>query len=111
VPSYIDLIVSRNAEHQPVYRQGIAWVDRVASEKHGKTFVQLTEEQQIALLTPLSEAADADRLSNDGERFFRAIKNMTADGYYTSKAGLTGELGFKGGAVLAEFPTCEVPEH
>ena len=63
------------------------------------------------LLTPLSEAADADKLSNDGERFFRVMKNMTADGYYTSKAGMTGELGFKGGAVLAEFPTCEVPEH
>ena len=31
VPSYIDLVVSRNAEHQSVYRQGLAWVDRVAS--------------------------------------------------------------------------------
>ncbi len=111
VPSYIDLVVSRNPEHQPIYKQGLSWVDRAASEKHAKSFVQLTEDQQIALLTPLCEAADGDRLTNDGERFFRAIKNMTADGYYTSKAGLSGELGYKGGSVLAQFPTCEVPEH
>jgi gluconate 2-dehydrogenase gamma chain len=111
VPSYIDLVVSRNAEHQSVYRQGLAWVDRVAAEKHRKSFTQLTEDEQIALLTPLSEAADAGKLSNDGERFFRVMKNMTADGYYTSKAGMTGELGYKGGSVLAEFPSCEVPEH
>lgn len=111
VPSYIDLVVSRNAEYQPVYRQGLGWINRLASEKYGKTFIELTEDEQIALLTPLSEAADGGRMTNDGERFFGAIKNMTADGYYTSKAGMTGELGYKGGVVLAEFPTCEVPEH
>jgi gluconate 2-dehydrogenase gamma chain len=111
VPSYIDLVVNTNVEHQPVYRQGLAWIEQAANASHGKRFALLTEDQQIALLTPLSEAVDADRLQNEGERFFRAIKNMTADGYYTSKAGLTGELGFKGGSVLAAFPTCEVPEH
>lgn len=111
VPSYIDLVVSRNPEHQAIYRKGLAWLDADASAKHGKKFTGLSEEQQIALLTPLSDAADAGRLTNDGELFFRTIKNMTADGYYTSKAGMTSELGFKGGAVLAEFPTCEVPEH
>jgi len=111
VPSYIDLVVSRNGEHQSVYRKGLAWVDRAATEKHGKSFVQLNEEEQVALLTPLCESADAGNLSNDGERFFRVMKNMTSDGYYTSKAGMTGELGYKGGSVLEEFPTCEVPEH
>src|SRR5204862_7806347 len=62
VPSYIELVVSRNPEHQPIYKQGLLWVDRAASEKHAKSFVQLTEDQQIALLTPLCEAADGDRL-------------------------------------------------
>ena len=37
---------------------------------------------------------------------FKAIKSMTADGYYTSKVGLMDELGYQGNAVRAEFPVC-----
>jgi len=111
VPSYIDLVVGKNPEHQSVYRSGLDWLQEAAKDRHQKPFLQLSEEQQIALLTPLSDAVDAGNLAHDGDRFFAIIKNMTADGYYTSKPGLTTELGFKGGAMLAQFPSCEVPEH
>jgi len=43
-------------------------------------------------------------------RFFRMIKNLTADGYYTSRAGLLEELGYSGNTALARFPACAVPE-
>jgi gluconate 2-dehydrogenase gamma chain len=43
-------------------------------------------------------------------RFFRLVKNLTADGYYTSRAGLLEELGYKGNTALARFPACTVPE-
>jgi gluconate 2-dehydrogenase gamma chain len=111
VPSYIDLVVSSNVEHQSIYRTGLTWLKQESHERHSKFFVDLSEEQQIALLTPLSNAVDAGHASAAGEIFFQTLKNMTADGYYTSKVGLSTELGFKGGAVLAEFPSCEVPEH
>ena len=44
-------------------------------------------------------------------RFFRLLKNLTADGYYTSRAGLLEELGYKGNTALAAYPACAVPEH
>jgi glucoside 3-dehydrogenase (cytochrome c) hitch-hiker subunit len=44
-------------------------------------------------------------------RFFRLIKNLTADGYYTSRVGLIEELGYAGNTALARFPACPVPEH
>jgi hypothetical protein len=44
-------------------------------------------------------------------RLFRLIKNLTADGYYTSRVGLLQELGYTGNTALARFPTCSVPEH
>jgi hypothetical protein len=44
-------------------------------------------------------------------RLFRLIKNMTADGYYTSRAGLLEELGYIGNTALASFPACDVREH
>lgn len=43
-------------------------------------------------------------------RFFRLLKNLTADGYYTSRVGLVDELGYQGNTALAAFPSCAVPE-
>jgi gluconate 2-dehydrogenase gamma chain len=43
--------------------------------------------------------------------FFRLLKNLTADGYYTSRVGLLDELGYKGNTALPQFPSCTVPEH
>ncbi|GAC1615507.1 MAG: lactose 3-dehydrogenase subunit gamma LacC [Vulcanimicrobiaceae bacterium] len=106
VPQYIDTVLVASVEMQKRYREGIAWTDQASSAKHGKPFVQLTETQQIELLTPLSAAVDKDQVKSVGEQFFRAIKSMTADGYYTSQAGLVQELGYKGNVALAEFPPC-----
>jgi hypothetical protein len=44
-------------------------------------------------------------------RFFRLLKNLTADGYYTSRVGLIDELGYTGNTTLPQFPSCTVPEH
>lgn len=42
-------------------------------------------------------------------RFFRLMKNLTADGYYTSRVGLLDELGYTGNTAMLTFPSC-VPE-
>jgi hypothetical protein len=43
--------------------------------------------------------------------FFRLLKNLTADGYYTSRVGLLDELGYTGNTARPAFPSCTVPEH
>lgn len=106
VPAYIDSVVAAAEQHQETFRGGLRWLDRTSRRRHGKAFVNLTEPQQIAILTPLCKSADAGRLNGLGEKLFHAIKAMTADGYYTSRIGMTQELGFAGGAVLAGFPEC-----
>jgi gluconate 2-dehydrogenase gamma chain len=103
VPAYIDLVVSKNPDLQKIFTSGLGWL--------GTDFPGLSEEQQIARLQPLSDAVDAGPARNAEQRFFRALKNLTADGYYTSKVGLREELGYTGNTVLGEFPSCEVPEH
>ena len=47
---------------------------------------QLTEAQQIAILETLDGAQDEDL--EPGADFFRLVKKMTVDGYYTSKIGI-----------------------
>jgi hypothetical protein len=111
VPAYIDFVVARNATLQRILREGLAWLDSEAERQFAKGFAALENAQQIALLRPLSDAVDAGEDKAASAIFFRAMKSLTADGYYTSQAGLLQELGYAGNAALAEFPECSIPEH
>lgn len=99
-PAYIDYVVDSNEEWRKLYRDGIAWL-------HGQHFDTMGEQDQIAVLERYIDRAGDDL----PVLFFRAIKSMTADGFYTSQAGLVQDLGYKGNTVLASFPSCEIPEH
>ena len=111
VPQYIDLVVSASEEHRKLYHEGLIWLDTHSGDLYGKPFGELTEEQQIGILSPLSEASDQLQWEQPGARFFHDLKNMTADGYYTSRIGLVLELGYQGNTVLDHFPVSTVPEH
>jgi glucoside 3-dehydrogenase (cytochrome c) hitch-hiker subunit len=152
VPEYIDRVVTLNAEHQPLVRAGLAWLERQAKDRFSRDFLSLGEAEHIAILQPLSDEIDRQRreaqrgrfrteaqgrtvyyvaltdkdpparpgtttpVALDADpglpvRFFRLVKNLTADGYYTSRVGLLEELGYTGNTALARFPACSVPEH
>lgn len=120
VPQYIDFVVNSNGEWKKLFRDGLAWLDRKSNEKGGKSFHQLAENEQTALLLPIVDAADQWKTTVPTRkrreeatlevRFLRAFKSMTADGYFTSKTGLVETLGYKGNTVLAEYPEC-IHEH
>jgi hypothetical protein len=112
VPSYIDLVISRNGDQQRVAADGLRWLDSEAQRIAGKKFIDLAEPQQLSILQPLCESADNAGGAARGRnvQFFALMKSLTADGYYTSRAGLIEELGYKGNTALASFPAC-VPEH
>ncbi len=58
VPEYIDRVVSLNAEHQPVVRAGLAWLERQAKDRYSREFLSLEEAEHIAILQPLSDEVD-----------------------------------------------------
>ncbi len=115
VPFYIDYVVNSNESWKKLFREGLAWLEEAAGISNGKRFHMLDEETQIGILTPLVKSADRWKAGGKNApalevRFMKAFKSMTADGYFTSKAGLVDVLGYKGNTVLAEFPTC-IHEH
>jgi gluconate 2-dehydrogenase gamma chain len=110
VPSYIDMVIARDAEQQQLVADGLRWLDAEAGRQAGKKFMDLSEDLQIGILEPLCEAADAGNSPARNVQFFALIKKLTADGYYTSKTGLIDELGYQGNMVLSGFPGC-VHEH
>ncbi len=152
VPEYVDRVVSLNAEHQPLIRAGLVWLEGQAKARFSRELLLLDEAEHIAILQPLSD--EIDRRQREARRarfrseaqgkavyyvaitdkdpparpvsaarvaretypdlpvqFFRLVKNLTADGYYTSRVGLLAELGYVGNTALARFPACAVPEH
>ncbi len=106
VPAFIDLMVNESPqENKDLWRKGLAAMDAQA----GGSFAKAAKDKQIALLTEVSK--NEMKPSTLEERFFKAIKNLTIDGYYTSKIGIHDELKYKGNTYLKEFKGCTHPEH
>ncbi|MBM3736549.1 MAG: gluconate 2-dehydrogenase subunit 3 family protein [Acidobacteria bacterium] len=126
VPAYIDFTATNNAQSGKLLREGIAWLDRAASKQGKARFVDLEESAQVALLDPLCKAADKAPAFTGPRggglkarpawkapievRFFRAVKSLAADGFFTSKHGLVDTLRYSGNTVRGEFPEC-IHEH
>ena len=92
VPEFIDRRLTASPHLADTFRRGLA--------QFGPGFVQLPAERQVAILTGI-----------DGTPFFRLLKDLTIDGYYSSRAGLVEELGWHGNTFLSEFKGCTHPEH
>jgi hypothetical protein len=110
VPAFIDLMISESpAETKKLWSDGLAAMDKLSQEKNKSAFNKATSEQQVAILTDISKNEMKPQTLE--ERFFKAIKNMTIDGYYTSEIGIKQELKYKGNTYLKEFKGCTHPEH
>jgi gluconate 2-dehydrogenase gamma chain len=94
-------------------------VDREERELQSRRFKTEAARKRVYYVpitdkAPPPRPADAlDTRSGDPRlpaKFFRLIKSLTADGYYTSRVGLLEELGYAGNTALSRFPGCSVPE-
>ncbi|HXG65915.1 MAG TPA: gluconate 2-dehydrogenase subunit 3 family protein [Blastocatellia bacterium] len=110
VPEFIDFMVSEMPqEEQKLWRDGLAAVEKMSREKFTKDFNGATQEQQVAILTEISR--NERNPQTVAERFFKAIKNWTLDGYYTSEVGIHKDLQYKGNSYVKEYRGCVHPEH
>jgi gluconate 2-dehydrogenase gamma chain len=92
VPEFIDRRLTASADLAATLRRGMATL--------GPDFTELPHDRQVAVLTSITETP-----------FFRLAKDLTIDGYYSSRAGLVEELGWHGNTFLSEFKGCTHPEH
>lgn len=110
VPQYIDHVAGGNAGMRQLLGRGCTWLNEQSRKRYRKAFLELDEAAQVAMLEPLCEQADKLKAGDQGElgpRFFKAVKSLTADGYFTSKIGLVDTLRYTGNTVMAEYPNCE----
>ena len=93
VHEFVDLMLTDwyDEADRDHFLAGLAEVDGVAQSINGGAFVGNTEEQQVAILTEMEDAAIADA-GADQQPFFSMIKELTLLGYYTSEIGASQEL-------------------
>jgi hypothetical protein len=112
VNRFIDAVLQRaKPADRDSFLRGLTWMDERSRTQFRTDFVAATPAQQTELLTTLAKGDGETADLGAGIQFFRAIKSMTIDGYYTTEIGLRQELGDNGQLFLPQFAGCDHPEH
>ena len=106
-PEFIDLLTSENDEFQLALGGGLMWLDTHCIDQYGKVFMECTPEQRREILDLIAfrKNAKKDPGLSQGVAFFAFLRNMTCDGYYTSKIGIQ-DLQYIGNVTRSEWPGC-----
>jgi hypothetical protein len=87
--------------YQRQLRGGLAWINTESSRRYdGKAFIELTPEQQLAIVDDIAYELPRDQQEVDhdllvGVRFFDRLRFLVVTGFYTSKEGIA-YLGYEG---------------
>jgi gluconate 2-dehydrogenase gamma chain len=111
-PEFIDLITSENVEFQTRLGGGLMWLDNHCTDEFGKLYMDCTPEQRKTTLDLIAYRKNGKERPElkQGIAFFAVLRNMTCDGFYTSKIGIA-DLQYIGNTSRSDFPGCPpVPE-
>jgi hypothetical protein len=98
---------SGDKQQQELWREGLRLIDSMSQHYTGKTFLDGSPEDRVAVLTVLS---DNEQMIDVLEvRFYKDLKHLTVLGYYTSSIGIHDELEYKGNRYNQEFIGCDDP--
>jgi hypothetical protein len=108
VAIYIDsqLAEAWEQKDRTTWREGLELVDQVCREGGGKTFLQATPEQRVAVLSRMAQ--NEKKPQKPEELFFAELKSRVVHAYYTSEVGIKQEMEYKGNSYLAEFVGVDV---
>jgi len=106
-PEFIDLLTSENDEYQLALGGGLMWLDTHCIDQYGKVFMECTPEQRREILDLIAfrKNAKKDPGLSQGVAFFAFLRQLTCDGYYTSKIGIQ-DLQYIGNVTRSEWPGC-----
>jgi hypothetical protein len=106
-PEFIDLLTSENEEFQLALGGGLMWLDSYSIDHYAKTYLDCTKEQQKEVIDLIAyrKNAKAHPELHQGVAFFAFLRDMTCDGFYTSKIGID-DLQYIGNVTRSEWPGC-----
>jgi gluconate 2-dehydrogenase gamma chain len=95
VPDFIEFMAKDQPGLQTPLRGGLVWLDAQAKRRFEKTFVDCTAAQQIEIVEDIAYPERKKPGMSQGIAFFSLMRNLTASGFWTSKAGIA-DLGYVG---------------
>ena len=113
VAEFVDFMVAHDTEKQYPMRLGISWLNAHSERLLGKTFMSLSEAQQLSVLEPLAHKAKYRDGEEEGRKFFSAFRELTVMGFYTTEIGYK-DIDNPALKFYAKSPACphtDDPEH
>jgi hypothetical protein len=109
VADYIEQVVRESTDDQQkaLWREGLRLIESMSQHYNGKSFIESSAEEKIAIIKVLSDNAALTEIPE--VQFFHELKHLTVRGYYTSKIGIHDDLEYKGNRILQEFVGCDDP--
>lgn len=106
VPAYINEVVSAPydwGERDLVQlRGGLAWLNTESKRRFRRTFARLTMAQRTAICDDICYLPKAKDEHKAAARFFDRVRDLTAEGFYTTDAGMK-DIGYVGNMALPKF--------
>jgi hypothetical protein len=105
VPEFMDFTMIDQPARQVAMRGGLAWLDLECQRRFDRTFVGATADQRTQVLDDISTYGELKPGLTHGQAFFRAFRDLTASGFWTTKMGMT-DLGYMGNTVVPKWDGC-----
>ncbi|MBC7894227.1 MAG: gluconate 2-dehydrogenase subunit 3 family protein [Cytophagaceae bacterium] len=106
VPAYINHWVSApydgNQRELIRVRGGLAWLNTESRKRFGKTFARATTGERTQVCDDICFLPRAKEEHKAAARFFDRVRDLTAEGFYTTDAGMK-DLGYIGNMALPKF--------
>ncbi len=109
VPEFIDFVMAEEMDNRERMRNGLAWLDTEAQARFGSAFVAASARRQKQILDDIAWPKRARPEFEEAATFFTEFRNLTATGYWSSKAGVE-DLQYIGNTAVAEWVGCPEPQ-
>jgi hypothetical protein len=94
-PEFVDHFVAMQEERQVAMRGGLVWLDTECRRRFDKGFMACAEAERRQVLDDIAYPARADARLSHGVRFFSALRDLVAGGFWSSRVGVK-DLGYQG---------------
>jgi gluconate 2-dehydrogenase gamma chain len=106
VPEFIDdWLAFRGGDLLAEIRGGLVWLDLECNRLFQRDFVDCSADQQKQILDRIAYPKKAAPEDANAVAFFNHLRNLVANGFYTSKEGIK-DLPYLGNQMVAEWKGC-----
>jgi gluconate 2-dehydrogenase gamma chain len=105
VPEFMDFIMKDQPNRQTAMRGGLAWLDLECNRRFDKLFAGCGADERTAVLDDIAWPQRAKPEFSQGVAFFNSFRDLTATGFWTTKAGMA-DLQYIGNTFVPEWKGC-----